>query len=321
MQIVFLDAATLGKSISTDMIKKTLSPLGEAEIYETTSPDKAPERVAEAEIIITNKVVMDAELLKYAKNLKLICECATGFDNIDLDYCREHGIDVRNVRGYSTDSVVQVTVAMALSLVSRLNEYSSYVKSGAYTNGNVPTYVDLVYHEISGMKWGVIGAGAIGRRVMEAADVLGAEVMTFSRTKHEGLNNVSLERLCAESDIITVHIPLNDETRGMINSETLSKMKKNVILINAARGAVFDEEETAKAIENGQIGGLGVDVYSSEPLSADSPYQRILNYKNVIFTPHMAWGSHEARMRCLYEVKANIEDFKKKGNRNSIFGD
>lgn len=321
MQIVFLDAVTVGKSISTDMIEGMLSHLGDVIIYETTSREEAPERISDADIIITNKVVMDSDLLKYAKNLKLLCECATGFDNIDLNYCRENGIDVRNVRGYSTDSVAQVTAAMVLSLVSRLNEYDSHVKNGFYTKGNTPTYVDLVYHEISGMKWGIIGAGAIGKRVMEIAKVLGAEVMIFSRTVHKELNHVSMDELCAESDIITVHVPLNDGTRGLINSQTLSKMKRNVILINAARGAVFDEEAVTEAVEAGQIGGLGVDVYSTEPMSVSSPYQRILNYKNVMFTPHMAWGSHEARIRCIDEVKRNIEDFKNKGNRNSVFAD
>ena len=181
--------------------------------------------------------------------------------------------------------------------------------------------MDLVYHEISGMKWGIIGAGASGKRVMEIAKVLGAEVMVFSRTVHKELNHVSMDELCAESDIITVHVPLNDGTRGLINFQTLSKMKRNVILINAARGAVFDEEAVTEAVEAGQIGGLGVDVYSTEPMSVSSPYQRILNYKNVMFTPHMAWGSHEARIRCIDEVKRNIEDFKNKGNRNSVFAD
>ncbi len=314
MKIAVLDIATLGNDLNFDGVHA----LGDVSIYDVTYQEDVPQRIADAEVLILNKVKLTKENLPYAKKLKLICITATGFDNVDLDYCKEHGIAVCNVAGYSTDSVVQLTVAMAFSLATNLPAFDRYVKSGAYTRSGIFNKITPVFREISGLTWGVVGLGSIGGKVAKIAKTMGCRVLAHKRTPVEEFPCVDMETLCRESDIITVHTPLNDQTRHLISRERLSQMKKNAILINVARGAVFDEEAVTKAIEKGELGGLGVDVYSTEPMQKDSPYQRILDRENVIFTPHMAWGAWDARQRCIDEVVLNIQSFVNGGNRSRI---
>ena len=250
--------------------------------------------------------------------MKLICITATGFDNVDTQYCKEHNIAVCNVAGYSTDSVVQLTVAMAFSLATNLNSFDNFVKSGAYTDSGVFNRIEPVFREMSALTWGVVGLGNIGMKVANIAKTMGCKVLAYKRTPVDSFECVDIDTLLKESDIVSLHTPLNNETFHLINEERLNKMKDGAILINVARGAVVDEEAVSRAVLEGKLGGLGVDVYSVEPMQKDSPYQKILNRENVIFTPHMAWGAIDARQRCIEEVAKNIESFKEGGFRSRI---
>lgn len=305
MKIVILDSATLGEDID-------LSPIygaGEVTEYKTTQPCEVAERIRSAEAIVVNKLKLGAHNLENANALKLICVTATGYDNIDTEYCRSRGIALCNVPAYSTDSVAEVTVAMALSLVCRLNEYTAFVNSGAYSASGVANRLTPVYREMSALTWGVVGGGAIGSRVAEIASVLGAKVLMCRRKPDSRYETAEVDSLCEKADIISLHVPLTDETRGLISRERIEKMKKDAILINSARGAVTDEEALADAIEKGTLGGIGIDVYSTEPFGTDHPYTRILGRSNVILTPHMAWGAAEARARCVKIISENIRSF------------
>ncbi len=314
MKISVLDVDTLGD----DLNLKALDTLGEVTVYPLTLQEQVVERIKDAEVLILNKVKLNEDNLPYAKNLKLICLTATGYDNVDIKYCQEHNIAVCNVVGYSTDSVVQLTISMVFSLCTNLFAFNQYVKSNKYTQSGIFNSLKPVFHEISQMTWGVVGLGNIGNKVANIAREMGCKVLAYKRTPVDEFSCVDIDTLCRQSDIITLHTPLNEETRELINADRLKLMKKNVIIVNVARGAVVDEEAVTKAIEDKQIAGLGVDVYSTEPMQKDSPYQRILDYDNTIFTPHMAWGAQEARQRCVDEVVLNIKDFLSDGKRNRV---
>lgn len=314
MNISVLDIDTLGDDLNFSELEK----IGNVKIYPLTRQDEVVERICDAEVVILNKVKLNSENLPFAKKLKLICITATGFDNVDLEYCREHNIAVCNVAGYSTDSVAQLTVAMAFSLATNLSAFDNYVKTEEYTNSGIFNCLKPVFHEMSGMTWGIVGLGNIGKKVADVAKAFGCKVLAFKREPVEEYECVDIDTLCKESDIISLHTPLNEQTRHIINEERLKIMKKSAILINVARGAVVDEEAVTRAIENKDIYGIGVDVYSTEPMQKDSPYQRILNYPNTIFTPHMAWGAIEARQRCIDEVILNIKSYCKGEKRSRI---
>ena len=314
MKISLLDIDTLGDDLDLSAVEG----LGDVTIYPLTLQSDVKERITDADVLIINKVKLNSQNLPFAKNLKLICITATGFDNVDIEYCREHGIAVCNVAGYSTDSVVQVTMAMAFSLATNLNAFDSYVKSGTYTESGIFNCLKPVFHEMSKMTWGVVGLGNIGGKVAKVAQAMGCKVLAYKKTPVDDFECVDIDTLCEQSDIISLHTPLNDGTYHLINKDRLSKMKKNAILINVARGAVVDEAAVSDAVINGKIAGLGVDVYSTEPMQKDSPYQQLLGRSNVIFTPHMAWGAYEARNRCIQEVAENIKSFMKNGRRSRI---
>ena len=318
MKIVILDRSTLGEDTPFDKIEE----LGSVVYYDNSAEDVIPERIADAEVIIVNKVKITREIIKNAHKLRLICVFATGFDNIDISAAREYSVGVCNVPGYSTESVMLFTVATVLSLVSHLREYNDYVTSGEYTRGNSANRLIPVYNEIYGKTWGIIGYGNIGRAVGRVAEALGATVIVNKRSKDDRCECVSVDELCRRSDIITIHCPLNDMSREMINAKRISLMKKSVIIVNSARGAVVDERAIADAIKDGCIGGFGCDVYSKEPFSCDHPYTEIMGYKNVLLTPHAAWGAYEARARCASVIADNIKAFfsEKILNRVDIIG-
>ncbi len=314
MKIAVLDKSTLGADIDLSPIYA----LGEVSEYESTAPHLVAERVAEADMVVINKVKLSEDNLKDAENLKLICVAATGFDNIDTAYCKEHGIALCNVPGYSTVSVAQITVGMVLSLVNRMEEYRGFVTSGEYTRSGIANRLTPVYHEISSLKWGVVGGGGIGMKVADVAAAFGCEVSVFRR-KQEGIYPLAdIDTICRECDIITVHLPLSEETRGIISRDRIATMKDTAILVNTARGAVCDEAALADAIKAGKIGGLGVDVYSTEPFPKEHPFTEIMGRENVILTPHMAWGSKEARARCISEIAKNAEAFLAGEERNRV---
>ncbi len=314
LKIAVLDAGTLGEDIDLSMFDS----FGRVEVYEKTDRRQIRFRVADSDVVIVNKLPLNEETLGGAKDLKLICVTATGYDNIDLEYCRKKGIGVCNVRGYSSESVAQVTMAMALSLVNHIKEYNRYVTDGSYTRSGRENSVSPVFHELSTLTWGIVGLGAIGKRVAQMAKSLGFNVIAYNRSVDALYNCVDLDTLCQSADVISIHLPLTDETRSLINNEKIAKMKKSAIIINVARGAVVDESALCNAVLNGSIGGIGVDVYSHEPMDETSPYNMVNGKDNVILTPHMAWATYEARMRCMREIAENIEVFIKGGKRNRV---
>ena len=305
MKLVILDALALGEDLDLSLF----NDLGELNIYPTSTPEQIIERTVDCDVIITNKARLNESTLKNAKSLKLICVTATGFDNIDIEYAKERGIGVCNVVGYSTNNVAQLTVGFVLELINKTTQYRRSVASGVYSERGVPNILAPTYHEIDGLKWGIIGFGNIGKKVGEIACALGCSILVNKREAIEGYNCVDLDTICRECDIISLHTPLNDSTRGLINSERISMMKDGAILINVARGAVTDEKAIAEAIKSGKLSGFACDVYSTEPFGKDHPFYEIKEYDNVILTPHMAWGSYEARLRLCNEVKNNIVAF------------
>lgn len=305
MKIVVLDKETLGRDISLEAIEE----YGEVVSYPTSTYEEAIQRVKDADVVVLNKIKITRELIANAKKLKLVCVTATGYDNIDIEACRENNIAVCNVVGYSTNSVAQVTLAIVLSLSVNLPSFNNFVKSGEYIKSGIANRLTPVYSELCGKTWGIVGYGNIGKQVGNIAKTLGCRVIVNKRTPCDDVECVDLETVCKEADVITVHTPLNDGTREIINKKTLALMKKNVILVNVARGAVLNENDVCNAIINGEIGAFGCDVYSTEPFSSEHSYNKIMNMENVILTPHMAWGAYEARERCINEVAKNIKAF------------
>ena len=305
MKITVLDRKTMGEDISLEPFER----LGDLAVYELTTSEEIKERVRDAEVIILNKARITAEVIAAAKNLKLICEFATGYDNIDLEAARAAGIAVCNVPGYSTDSVTLYTVATVTALAAKLITYRSVVASGEYTAAGSPNKITPAFCDLRGKTWGIIGYGNIGKSVGRVAEAFGARVIANKRTPVDGVECVDLDTLCRESDVITIHCPLTDDTRGIIDARRLSLMKKSVILVNEARGAILDEAAVAEAVKSGGIAAFGCDVYSREPFGADHPYSEIMNLDNVILTPHSAWASFEARTRCVEIISKNIASF------------
>ncbi len=314
MKIVILDAETIGKDIDLSLFEE----LGEVTVFDKTNPEQTAERIKGADAIILNKIKLDESNLNTAKNLKLICLTATGFDNVDIKYARKNGIAVCNVKGYSTDSVAQLTVSMVLSLCTHLFEYDRYCKSGGYTKSGVATHLTPVFYELSGKVWGLYGYGEIGKKVAQIAKAFGCKILVSKNTPTEEAECVTLTELFERSDIITLHTPLNDGTYHAVGEEVLSKVKKGAILVNVARGAIVDDEAVTKAVEDGRLGGFATDVYPVEPMTKDSPFNRILEFDNVLLTPHMAWSAYESRVRLMEEIKENIKAFLRGERRNRV---
>lgn len=316
MKIAVLDAGTLGDDLSLS----PLSEFGEVVIYRETPPELVAERIADADIAVLNKVRLGEENLGCAKRLKLICITATGFDNVDTAYCRSAGIGVVNVVGYSTDSVAQITLSIVLSLFSRLREYDEYVRSGRYSAGTAHNRLIPVYHELAGKTWGVVGYGNIGRKVASVANAFGCKVVCSRRrqTGQEADEVLPLDELLRVSDVVTLHVPLNENTRNLISRQRLALMKPDAILVNAARGGVWDEAAVSEALLAGKLGGIGSDVYAKEPMAKDHPFVSLAGSDRAIFTPHMAWGAYEARVRCLEDICQSIRSFLDGGKRSRI---
>lgn len=313
MKIVVLDALAMGR----DLDFTPLSNLGELTVHPATAPEEVLSHAQGAEVLVLNKVKLNSTNLPELNSLKLICLTATGYDNVDVSCCRERGIGVANVRGYSTDSVAQLTLACALSLYTHLPAYRTHVTSGAYSAGTSPNCLEPTYHEIAGKTWGIVGLGNVGLRVAHVAEALGCRVIAYTRTPKPDYPCVGLDELCASSDIISLHTPLTEQTCGLIGAREIALMRKGTLLINEARGAVVDEAAVAQAVLRGQI-SFASDVYSSEPFSPDHPFYAILGCENVCLTPHMAWGAYEARVRCLGEVAENIRAYAAGESRSRI---
>ena len=314
MKIVVLDRLALGSDIPLD----ALTELGAVTIYDASTSEEAVERSRDADIIILNKIKITEETMISAKHLKLICVTATGYDNIDISAAKRYGIGVTNVPGYSTNSVTIFTIATVLSLTTKIREYNEHVVSGEYENRGVPNRLEPVYHEMLRKTWGIVGYGNIGRSVSRVAEALGARVLVYKRTPTEEADCVDFESLCRESDIITVHCPLNPESRELICEKTISLMKDGVIIVNEARGAVVNENDITNAVLSGKIGAYGSDVYTIEPFGKDHPFAKIMGLPNVLLTPHAAWGAYEARKRCIDIVVSNISAFVRGNIQNRV---
>lgn len=308
MKIVFLDASTIGSDIDLSGFDE----LGEMVKYSFSTSEEVPERVQDADVIIVNKVLMNEKTLGGAKRLKLVCVTATGTNNLDKDYLDSRHIAWRNVAGYSTESVAQHTFAMLFYLLEKLRYYDDYVKEGRYMNDTIFTHFEEVFYQINGKTWGIIGMGNIGRRVASLAEAFGAKVIYASpsgRPAQEGYCQVDLDTLYAQSDIISVHAPLNEFTQGLINAESLRKMKKTCIFLNLGRGPIVVEEDMCHALEQGDIAAAGLDVLQVEPMVPENPLARIKDSRRLLITPHVAWASVEARTNLMNIILGQIKEF------------
>ncbi len=304
--LVLLDADTLGNVSNMHLLER----YGNLQVFDKTLPDQTVSRVKHADIIITNKVVIDKAVMDKAPRLKLICIAATGTNNVDLTYAKKKGIVVKNAAGYSTFSVAQNTFAALFHLMNHINWYDNYVKSLNYSNNELFTHHGPVITELNNKTYGIIGLGTIGMAVAKIATSFGANVIYYStsgKNKNDIYPSVSLEKLLHASDIISIHAPLNDRTRSLIGYDQLKQMKNHAILINMGRGGIVIEKELARAINENQIGGACMDVYENEPLSTDNQLFEILHQDKLVLTPHIAWASLEARERLIVIVAGNIE--------------
>ncbi len=295
-----------------DMDMSRFSQLGEVTEYLISTNDQVAERVGDADCVIVNKLLMNEKNLGSCPNVKLILEAATGTDNIDMEYCKSRGITVKNAKGYSTPTVAQHTFALYFYLSEHLPYYDSYVKDGTYSAQPLFSCFDNYFHDITGMTWGIVGMGQIGTRVARIASAFGAKVITFSASGSkytDEYRQVDFDTLLKESDVISIHTPLTDKTRGLFNLAAFEKMKKSAGIINVARGPVVDDADLARALDEELIAFAGLDVMGKEPIEADNPLLSIKNKDRLLITPHMAWGSVEARSRLVDMIYENAVSF------------
>lgn len=308
MKIVFLDAKTIGDDIDLSGFDK----LGEVIKYGFSTAEEARERTRDADVIVLNKVVVNETSIGAAEHLKLVCVTATGTNNLDKEYLAKRGIAWRNVAGYSTETVAQHTFALLFYLLEKLHYYDDYVKSEKYVGDITFTHFGSVFHELNGMTWGIIGLGAIGRRVSDIAKMFGCRVIYYStsgKNSQPGYERVDFDTLLAESDIVSVHAPLDENTMGLMDAKAFAKMKDTAIFLNLGRGPIVVEKDLADAIKNHTIGAAGLDVLSTEPMSPENPLREIKDSERLIITPHIAWASVEARTRLMKIIEGQIKEF------------
>ncbi len=305
MKIILLDALTFG---STDL--GGFDNLGDVEVFETTSEAQVQERITNCDVIVTNKVVITDLLMSQTPTLKLICVAATGMNNVDLEAAKRRGIEVKNVAGYSTDSVIQHTFSMLFYLMGHSRYYDEYVKNGSYSKSEIFTDVSKPFYEIKGKKWGIIGLGSIGRGVANIAKAFGAELFYYSTSgvnRTEDYQRVNLKELLKTCDIISIHAPLNDKTNNLLDYEQLLTCKDGALILNLGRGGIVNEEAVARIVDKKNI-YFGLDVLTQEPMVQNHPILSVNNKENIYLTPHIAWASVEARERLIASVIKNISD-------------
>ena len=308
MKLVFLDTKTIGEDIDLS----AYDALGEVVKYGFSTLEEIPERVKDADVLIVNKIAINEQTIGTAKNLKLVCVTATGTNNLDKEYLKKRGIAWRNVAGYSTESVTQHTFALLFYLLEKIRYYDDYVKDEKYINDTVFTHFAEHFNEVNGKTWGIIGLGTIGRRVADIAKAFGARVIYYSASgspAQEGYEQVDFETLLTTSDIVSVHAPLNEYTKDLMNKEAFAKMKKSAIFLNLGRGPIVVEQDLYEALETGEIAAAGLDVLCEEPMSETNPLAKIKDSKKLIITPHIAWASVEARNRLMQIIAGQIREF------------
>ena len=307
MKIVLLDALTFGE---TNL--KGFEKLGEVVIYQTTLTEQTLKRIIDADVIVTNKVVITKEHMSKCKNLKLICIAATGMNNVDLEAAEAKDIKVKNVIAYSTESVIQHTFSMFFYLMGHSRYYDDVVKSGTYSKSPIFTDVSQPFYEVFGKKWGIIGLGSIGQGVAKIADAFGADVNYYStsgKNTSQAYHRLKLDTLLKECDIITIHAPLNKDTNNLLDYKELSKLKEGAIVLNLGRGGIINEDAIAKIIDEKKL-YFGLDVLTQEPMKENHPLLSITNKQNLYITPHIAWTSVEARQKLIASVIKNIKSLK-----------
>lgn len=317
MKLVVLERNSAGTDIDVSCFEK----FGEVDYYPNTVAENTAQRVKDADIIMANKAPLNETTLKDAPNVKLICLLATGFDNVDLAYCKSRGIKVTNVVNYCTSTVAQHTLLLALALSEKLAFYDDYVKSGTYSAQDRFSNFDRAFYDLEGKTWGIVGMGTIGRRVAALAQAFGCKIIFYSASGKSACTDyerVEFDTLLRESDILSLHCPLSDRTRGLINKDAFARMKESAILVNVARGPVVDTQALYEALVTNQIAGAGLDVLEQEPMAKDNPLAQIKDSTKLIITPHMAWASVESRTRLVEEVMKNIESFLAGENRNVV---
>lgn len=308
MKIIFLDAKTIGSDIDLSPFHK----LGEVILYPHSSEDEIPERVKEADILIINKTPIHEKTIHTAKNLKLVCVTATGTDNLDKEYLAARNIAWRNVSGYSTESVAQHTFAMLFYLLENLPYYNEYVKSKSYANDTLFTHFASSFHELNALRWGIIGLGNIGRRVADIASCFGCDVVYCSPSNsapQPGYHQVDFETLLTTSDIVSVHAPLNETTRNLMDEHAFKKMQSHAIFLNLGRGPIVDETALVTALDHHWIAAAGLDVLTEEPMSKSSPFLNFKDSSRLLITPHIAWASIEARNNLMNIIEKQIITF------------
>lgn len=308
MKIVFLDTKTIGEDIDLS----AYDALGEVVKYGFSTLEEIPERVKDADVLIVNKIAINEQTIGTAKNLKLVCVTATGTNNLDKEYLKKRGIAWRNVAGYSTESVTQHTFTLLFYLLEKIRYYDDYVKDEKYINDTVFTHFAEHFNEVNGKTWGIIGLGTIGRRVADIAKAFGARVIYYSASgspAQEGYEQVDFETLLTTSDIVSVHAPLNEYTKDLMDREAFAKMKKTAIFLNLGRGPIVVEQDLYEALETGEIAAAGLDVLCEEPMSETNPLAKIKDSKKLIITPHIAWASVEARNRLMQIIAEQIREF------------
>ena len=316
MNIVVLEQNSIGLDIDLTIYEE----FGNVTYYGNTVHEVA-ERIKDADIVIANKARLDEESMKDAPNVKLICEFATGYDNVDLEYCKKRGIAVANVVDYSTPAVAQHTFAMALYLLERLPYYDNYVKSGIYASQDRFSNFDKPFLELEGKRWGIVGLGNIGKKTAKIAKAFGCEVVYYSVTgknSNQEYKRVEFDELLETCDFISVHCPLSDLTKNLIDYSAMKKMKKTAILLNVARGPVINNADLYRALTEGEIYAAGLDVLEKEPITDENPLSKIKDSEKLIITPHMAWASTESRTRLAVEVYENIKAFLNGEKRNIV---
>ena len=307
MQIVILDRATLGFDIDVNIFSK----FGNVTSYDSTKENETAQRVKNADIVLTNKVVIGKSKIHGDANIKLICITATGMNNVDLEYAKEKNIAVKNVAGYSTSSVVQVGFSMILYFVQKLNYYKKYVDEGNWQKNELFTHIDEPFFELDKKRVGIIGLGEIGRNFAKKAKAFDCEVVYYStsgKNSNSEYKSISLEELLKTSDIISIHAPLNENTKNLLTYENMKNMKDGAILLNLGRGGIINENDLAKLIDEKEI-YCGIDVVSKEPIEESNPLLKVKNKDRLLLTPHIGWASIEARTRLVNMVAKNIEDF------------
>ncbi|MGM0303729.1 glycerate dehydrogenase [Enterococcus sp. AZ048] len=307
MKIVVLDGYTENPG---DLSWEGLEQLGDLTVYDRSSQDQVVERIGNAEIVLVNKVQLTKEIMAHTTNLKYIGVLATGYNVVDVEAAKAKGITVTNIPTYGTDGVAQYAIALLLELCHRIGEHSTTVFAGDWTTNADWCYWNSPQMELAGKTIGIIGYGRIGQKVGAIAAALGMTVIANDRGHTEGIvagaKMVDLDQLFSESDVISLHCPLFPETEGLINKETIAKMKDGVYIVNDSRGQLINEADLRDALNSGKVGGAAVDVVSTEPIKQDNP---LLEAKNMIITPHMAWASREARARLMAIAVENVEKF------------